>query len=120
MSAPNAAPPTDALEAVQQLEADLTERTDARRGVAEARTDAACAAAEQLLADARRVGTDEGRRRRADILAEAESEAREIRADGEADVQELRERVAAQRDELIAELTALVLPEEVADACSSR
>ena len=64
-----------ALDAVQQLESALEERTDAR-GIAEAGMDAARAEAERLLADARRTGTEAGRRRRAEILAEAEAEAR--------------------------------------------
>jgi F0F1-type ATP synthase membrane subunit b/b' len=119
MTAPNATPPVDALDAVQQLESALAERTDAR-GVAEAGIDAARAEAEQLLGDARRTGSDAGRRRRVEILVEAEVEARAIRADAEAEVQELRERVSARHDELIAELTGLVLPEEAASACSSR
>jgi hypothetical protein len=119
MTAPNATPPAGALEAVQQLESALAERTDAR-GIAEAGMDAARAEAERLLADARRTGSDAGRRRRDEILAEAEAKARAIRADAEAEVQELRERVSARHDELIAELTALVLPEEAAGACSSR
>jgi hypothetical protein len=118
MTAHEGPPPADALGAVQELEAALALRADARDD-AEAGTDAARAEAERLLAEARRVGADAGRRRRADILAEAEAEARKIRDDGEAAVQELRERVADRRDELIAELTALVLPEEVAGACSS-
>ncbi len=119
MTAQNAAPPADALEAVQELEAALARRADARDD-AEAGIDTASAEAERLLAEARRLGADAGRRRRADILAEAETEARAIRADGEAAVQALRERMAVQRDELIAELTALVLPKEGAGACSSR
>jgi hypothetical protein len=118
MTAENARPPAGALEAVQELEAALTRRADARDD-AEAGIDTARAEAEHLLADARRVGADAGRRRRAGILAEAEAEARTIRAAGEADVEELRERVAVQRDELIAELTALVLPDEGPGACSS-
>jgi vacuolar-type H+-ATPase subunit H len=119
MTAQNAAPPADALAAVQELEAALARRADARDD-AEAGIDTARAEAERLLAEARRVGAHAGRRRRADLLAEAEAEARAIRADGEAAVQALRERVAMQRDELIAELTALVLPEEGAGACASR
>jgi vacuolar-type H+-ATPase subunit H len=118
MRAPNDTLPAGALEAVQQLESALAERTDAR-GVAEAGMDAARAEAERLLTDARRTGSDAGRRRRDDILAEAEAGAGAIRADAEADVQELRERVSAHHEELIADLTALVLPEE-ASACSSR
>jgi len=111
MTAQNAAPPADALEAVQELEAALARRADARDD-AEAGIDTASAEAERLLAEARRVGADAGRRRRADILAEAEAGARAIRADGESAVQALRERMAVQRDELIVELTALVLPKE--------
>jgi hypothetical protein len=118
MTAGDAPPPADALDAVQELEAALARRADARDD-ADAGIDAANAEAERLLAEARRDGADAGRRRRADILADAEAEARAIRAAGEAAVQELRERVAVQRDELIAELTALVLPEEGAGACSS-
>jgi vacuolar-type H+-ATPase subunit H len=119
MTAQNAAPPADALEAVQELEAALARRADARDD-AEAGIDTASAEAQRLPADARRVGTAAGRRRRADILAEAEAEAEAIRTAGHGDVQELRKRVAVQRDALIAELTALVLPEEGAGACSSR
>ena len=109
MTAPNAAPPVGALEAVQQLESALAERADAC-GIAEAGMDAARAEAERLLGDARRTGSEAGRRRRDEILAEAEAEAHAIRAGAEADVLEFRERVSARRDELIAELTALVLP----------
>jgi len=109
MTAQNAAPPADALEAVQELEAALARRADARD---DAEADTASAEAERLLAEARRVGADAGRRRRADILAEAEAGARAIRADGEAAVRALRDRMAVQRDELIVELTALVLPKE--------
>ena len=119
MTAPNPTPPVDALDAVQQLESALAERTDAR-GPAEAGMDAARAAAERLVADARRTGSDAGRRRRDEILAEAQAEVRAIRADAEADVQRLRACVSARHDELIAELTALVLPEEAASACLSR
>jgi len=119
MTAQNAAPPADALEAVQELEETLARRADARDD-AEAGIGTARAEVERVLAEARRVGAAAGRRRRADIVAEADADARAIRADGEADVQALRERVAVQRDDLIAELTALVLPEEGAAACSSR
>ena len=118
MTAPNPTPPAGALEAVQQLESALAERTDAR-GVAEAGMDAARAEAERLLTHARRTGSDAGRRRRDDILAEADAEARAIRIGAEAEVLEFRERVSARHDELIAEFTALVLPEE-ASACSSQ
>jgi hypothetical protein len=119
MTAPNATRPAGPLEAVQELESELAERTDARE-IAEAGMAAARAEAERLLADARRTGSQAGRRRREAILAEAEAEARAIQAHAEAEVQELRERVSSRHDELIAELTALLLPEEAAGACSSR
>jgi hypothetical protein len=119
MTAANATPPTGALEAVQELESALAERADAR-GTAEVGIDAARAEAERLLADARRIGLEAGRRRRDEILAAAAADARGIRGSADAEVQELRERVSAHNDELIAELTALVLPEEAAGACSSR
>jgi len=119
MTAANATPPTGALEAVQQLESALADRSDAR-GIAEVGMDAARAEAERVLADARRIGSEAGRHRRAEILAAATAEARATRAGADAEVQELRERVSARHDDLIAELTALVLPEEAAGACSSR
>ena len=118
MTAANATPPTGALEAVQELESVLAERADAR-GIAEVGIDAARAEAEHLLADARRIGLEAGRRRRDEILAAATAEARAIRAGADAEVQKLREHVSARHDELIAELTALVLPEEGPGACSS-
>ena len=119
MTEPNTTPPVDALDAIQQLESALAERTDGG-GPAETGMDAARAEAERLVADARRTGSDAGRRRRDEIQAEAEADVRAIRADAEADVQRLRECVSARHDELIAELTALVLPEEAASACLSR
>ena len=119
MTEPNTTPPVDALDAVQQLESALAERTDGG-GPAETGMDAARAEAERLVADARRTGSDAGRRRRDEILAEAEAGVRAIQADAEAAVQGLRACVSARQDELIAELTALVLPEEAASACLSR
>ena len=97
---------------MRQLESALEERSDARDD-AEAGLDAARAEAERLLADARRPGADAGRRRRAAVLAEAEAEATAIRAAGEADgARSFASAWPPQRDELVAELTALVLPRE--------
>ncbi len=106
---PSASP--GALEAVRQLERTLAARGDAR-DLAESALDSARAEAERLLAGARRAGTEAGRRRRAAVLAEAESETAAIRAAGDAEARELLERVAAAQDELVAELTALLLPRE--------
>lgn len=97
-----------ALEAVRQLERALEERSEPTGDV----LDGARADAERLLAEARRAGADAGRLRRDAVHAEAEAEAAAIRAAGDAAVRELRERVAAARDELVAELTALLLPQE--------
>lgn len=102
--------PHDALDAVRRLESELEERTGG--DTAEAALDAAREEAERLLAAARAAGDDEGRRRRAALLATADAEATSIRAGGEAEVDELLRRVATERDELVAEFTAEVLPRE--------
>lgn len=101
----------DALEAVRRLESELEERTGGG-DTAEAALDAAREEAERLLADARAVGDGEGRRRRAAVLAAADAEATSIRAAGEAEADALLRRVAAERDKLVAEFTAAVLPRE--------
>ena len=119
MTAPNGASATGALDAVRRLELVLGERTVARDASAVG-LDAARAEAERLLADAQEAGSEAGRRRRAELLAEAETEASAIRAAGRADAEELRERVSAERAELIADLIVLLLPEEAPSACSSR
>ena len=110
MTTPNGSPPHDALGAVRRLESVLEERTGG--DTAEAALDAARAEAERLLADARAAGDDEGRRRSAALLAAADAEATSIRAAGEAAADELLKRVAAERDELVAEFTTAVLPRE--------
>ena len=117
MTARNGASTPGALDAVRRLETALGDRPGAS-DAAKAGLDAARAEAERLLAGARTAGAESGRRRRAELLAEAEAEARALRAGGQADAEELRERVSTQRDELVAELTALLLPEE--GPCSSR
>jgi hypothetical protein len=118
MTGNGASAPT-ALDAVRRLETALGDRTDTR-DAADAGLAAARAEAERLLAGARAAGSDAGRRRRAEILAQAETDASALRAGGQADAEELRERVSVQRDELVAELIALLLPEEGQGACSSR
>jgi vacuolar-type H+-ATPase subunit H len=102
--------PHDALDAVRRLESALEERTGGEE--AEAALDAARDEAKRLLADAHAAGYDEGRRRRAVLLAAADAEATSIRAAGEAEADELLRRVAAERNELVAEFTAAVLPRE--------
>jgi len=99
------------LDAVRRLERALEDRDDAR-GAAEAALDAARAQAERLIADARASGTATGSRRRAVLLAEGEADARATRAAGEAAAQRLLERVARGRADLVADLTALLLPPE--------
>ena len=98
----------DALTAVQRLESALEQR-DGARHVAEDALAAARGEADRLLADAREAGRKAGRRCSSALLAEAEAEAAAIRADGSARADELRRRASAERDELIAELTELLL-----------
>jgi hypothetical protein len=107
----DAAASSGALDAVRQLERALEERDDAH-SAADAALDAARAEAERLVAEARAVGTDAGRRLRATLLAEAEADAEAARTGGEAAAQRLRERAARGRGELIADLAALLLAPE--------
>ena len=100
--------PLDALTAVQRLESALEER-DGARDVAEDALAAARAEADRLLASAREAGRKAGRSRQSALVAEAEAEAAAIRADGIDRAEELRRRSSAERDELIAELTELLL-----------
>jgi vacuolar-type H+-ATPase subunit H len=100
-----------ALAAVRELEGALDERHDARDS-AEATLDAARSAAERLLGEARAEGTEAGRRRRAALLADAEADATAIRATGETDVAEILRQHAVEREELIADFTAVVLEQE--------
>jgi vacuolar-type H+-ATPase subunit H len=108
MSSPQDRFSPDALTAVQRLESALEQR-DGARDVAEDALAAAHAEANRLLADARQAGQKAGRRRSDALVAEAEAEAAAIRADGSARADELRRRASAERDELIAELTELLL-----------
>jgi vacuolar-type H+-ATPase subunit H len=100
--------PLDALTAVQRLESALEER-DGARDVAEDALAAARLEADRLLESAREAGRKAGRSRGSALIAEAEAEAAAIRADGIARAEELRRRSSAERDELIAELTELLL-----------
>lgn len=99
------------LEAVRRLEQALEERTGAKE-LAAARLTEARGEADGILAAARAAGTEEGRRRVAVLMAEATAEAETIRAVGRADAEELRERVLADRDELVAEFAAIVTATE--------
>ncbi len=101
----------DALTAVQRLESALEQR-DGARDVAEDALATARAEADRLLAVAQPAGQMAGRRRSAALVAAAEAEAAAIRADGRARADELRRRAAAERDELIAEFTELLLQVE--------
>lgn len=99
------------LDAVKRLEQALAGHTDANE-LAVARLAVARGEADGILAAARAAGTEEGRRRVAALLAQATAEAEAIRAGGRADAQEFRERVLAERDDLVAELAAIVTAEE--------
>jgi vacuolar-type H+-ATPase subunit H len=108
MSVPRDPSSPDALTAVQRLETALEER-DGAHDVAEDALAAARAEAERLLADAQEVGRKAARSRQNALAAEAEAEAAAIRAGGIARAEELRRRSSAERDELIAELTKLLM-----------
>lgn len=99
-----------ALDAVQQLESALTAR-NAARDAAEAELAAASTEAERLLGSARAAGTAAGHRRVAALRAESEAEARAIRAGGDTEAEMLRAWTTGARDELVAELTALLFEE---------
>jgi hypothetical protein len=108
---PDPTPTRAALAAVRRLEDALEERHDAS-DLAKRALDAARAEAESLLSDARAEGTRAGRRRWADLLADAEADAMAIRATGDADAAEILRHQSAERADLIAEFTAVVLGQE--------
>lgn len=99
------------LDAVRRLEHALEGHTGAKE-LAPARLAAAQREADGIRAAARTAGTEEGRRRVAALLVKAAAEAETIRAVSRADAQELRRRVLAERDELIADLAAIVTGDE--------
>jgi vacuolar-type H+-ATPase subunit H len=111
MTAPNGSPLGGALEAVRRLEGAL-EAGEHARVEAEDALDVAREEAARLLADARADGHATGRRLSTEILEAAQVEAAAIRAAGAADAEELRRRVSAARDALVAELVAIVLAQE--------
>ena len=108
---PDGNPQGAALVAVRELEGALDDRHDARDS-AKATLDAARSAAERLLSEARAEGTEAGRRRRAALLADAEAYAADIRATGETEAAEFVRQQSVERQELIAEFTAVVLEQE--------
>jgi vacuolar-type H+-ATPase subunit H len=107
----NGNPTRAALAAVRELEGALDER-HAARDSAEAALDAARSEAERLLSEARAEGTEAGRRRRAALLTDAEAHATAIRATGETEAAEILRQHSVERDELIADFTAVVLEHE--------
>ena len=107
----NGDPTRAALAAVRELEGALDERHDARDS-AEATLDTARSAAERLLSEARAEGTVAGRRRRAALLSDAEADATAIRATGKTEAAEILSQHSVEREELIAEFTAVVLEQE--------
>jgi vacuolar-type H+-ATPase subunit H len=108
MSVANGPSSMDALTAVQRLESALEERTGAR-DTAEDLLAVARAEADRLLAAAREAGSEAGRSRSTALLSEAATEAAAIRADGLTRADEVRRRASAEGEQLIAELTALLL-----------
>jgi hypothetical protein len=107
----NGSSPHGALDAVRRLESAL-EAGDHARVAADDALGAARAEAAHLLADAWAEGAGEGRRRRAELLEAAKSDAAAIRAAGDAEAEELLRLVSAERDQLVSELTAVVLGRE--------
>ena len=97
------------LDAVRRLEQALEAHTGANE-LAAARLATARGEADGILAAARAAGTEEGRRRVAALEPTAEVEA--IQAGGQAHLQKLRERVLAERADLVAELAAIVTAQE--------
>jgi hypothetical protein len=112
MTTPTGARANGALDALQRFETALEQRDDSR-DVAEARLAAADAEAERILAAARAAGTDAGRRRRAELLAQAQTESAAIRAAGQAEADRIATRMSVERQQLIAVLAGLVLGGEV-------
>jgi hypothetical protein len=112
MTTPTDARADGALDTLQRLETALEQRDDSR-DVAEARLAAANAEAERILAAARAAGTDAGRRRRAELLAQAQTESAAVRAAGQAEADRVATRMSVERRQLTDALAGLVLGEEV-------
>lgn len=109
MTVAGGASPNGGLDSVRSLERALEARDDAQ-AAADAVLSAARTEAEGVLARARAAGTDDGRRRHAALLADADREAEAIRAAGELEAQQLLERIAGLRHELLDEFVALLAP----------
>jgi vacuolar-type H+-ATPase subunit H len=107
----NGNPTRAALVAIRELEGALDERHDARAS-AESALDAARSEAERLLTEARAAGTEAGRGRRAALLTDAEADATAIRATGDTEAAEILRQHSVEREELIADFTAVVLEQE--------
>lgn len=100
------------LDAVRRLEQTLERRTTANEVTAE-RLAAARTEADGILAAARTTGTEAGHKRAAALAAQATADVKAIQAGGMAAAEELRERVLVDRDDLVAELTAIITAVEV-------
>ena len=105
----------EALEAVRELERslDVAEegRTLAEQRLADARRDA-----EALLESARRRGAAAAERARTEALAAAERESQALDAATDAQIAAIESRLASERDFLLRELRAIVLPAARAEA----
>ena len=108
---PNGRPHRAALVAVHELEGALDDRHDARDS-AKAALDAARSEAECLLSEARVAGTEAGRRRRAALLTDAETDAASIRATGETEAAEILRQHSVEREALVADFIEVVLEQE--------
>jgi vacuolar-type H+-ATPase subunit H len=111
MTIPGGLPYGGALDAVKRIETALTEQ-DAARDTAETELSRAHEEAEQLLGAARAAGERTGQERRAALLREADVGAQAIRRGGAAEVETLDRRLTGAREQLVAELMALLLIEE--------
>lgn len=103
-----------ALDAVVRIEATIAER-DAARERADSVLSQARAEADRLLAAARAAGVQAGEARRARVLAEATADADQIRADAADAASEINRHVAADLEQLVAQLAGIVLPGGITD-----
>jgi vacuolar-type H+-ATPase subunit H len=110
MTGPHGLPYPGALDAVRRIETALAER-DAGRETLDSELDAARAEAERLLSAAREAGTRAGEERRVALLTGADADADVIRSTGDAQARELGMRIAAEREAMAAEFTALLIEE---------
>jgi vacuolar-type H+-ATPase subunit H len=112
MTRPHSVPDDGALDTLRKLEAEL-EQGDVNQRSNDNRLAAARAEAERILAQAQSSGAESSRQRRRELVDRARTEAATIRGAATRDAEQLTSRIAAQRDDLIAEFLDLVLgPEE--------